>query len=43
MQDVKKHKDWVCSAYKRLNKALGEKDQEEIQNISNEAFSRMTL
>ena len=42
-KDFRKHKDWVCSAYKRLNRALSEKDQEEIQNISNEAFSRMRL
>jgi len=42
-RDFNKHKDWVASAYKKLNESLEKEDYETIENIGYEASSRMKL
>lgn len=40
-KNFKKHIDWVKVAYTRLNKAIEDQDELEIENIGNQAFERM--
>lgn len=40
-RDFQKHKEWVSSAYKRLNEALDDQDYQVVEQIGYEAFRRM--